>query len=65
MGRWGVGGKLTPVINSAKINQPFKSRTLTRLCRQAGPFSSSPCSKSSRVRGGLEGGEEKGEFFFF
>ena len=54
------GGMLKPVVNSAKINQPFKSCTLRRVCGQAGPFSCSPCSKSSRARGGLDGGKGRG-----
>ena len=52
-----VGGMLKPVVNSAKINQPFKSCMLTRVYGQAGPFSCSPCSKSSRARSGLDGGK--------
>lgn len=56
----GWGGMLKPVINSAKINQPFKSCTLRRVCRQARPFSCSPCSKPSTVRGGLDGRKGRG-----
>lgn len=59
-GLGGGGRMLKPVVNSAKINQPFKSCTLRRVCGQAGPFSCSPCSKSSRARGGLDGGKGRG-----
>lgn len=59
----GAGGKLKPVVNSAKINQPFKSCPLTRVYRQAGP-SPVPPVQSPAEPGWPGRWEGKGEFVF-